>query len=62
MTRVQIPAYTSARADDRVGEVIEIKRFVSRAFRPFKEYDIAVVKLDKSGSTLGVILDDCEVI
>jgi hypothetical protein len=35
---------------------------VSRAFGPFKEYDIAVVKLDKSGSTLGVILDDCEVI
>ena len=55
MTRVQIPAYTDRwMMGDRYGEVVRFKR----------KHDangnvIAVVKLDKSGKTVNVILEDC---
>jgi hypothetical protein len=55
MTRVQIPAYTDRwMMGDRYGEIV--KTIKSRIG---KEYTIAHVKLDKSGKTVRVVLDDC---
>lgn len=63
MTRVQIPAYTDDwMKGDRYGEIVKTSKITSRAFRPFKEYELAHVKLDVSGKTVRVILDDCEVV
>jgi hypothetical protein len=71
MTRVQIPAYTDRwMMGDRYGEIVKvIKRgkingraaiLHSGAWRVIGE--IAHVKLDKSGKTVRVILNDCEVV
>lgn len=70
MIRVQIPAYTDHwMKGDRFGEIVSIlKRWdhypdkdgvipVERTMR-----HIATVKLDKSGKTVRVLLDDCEVL
>ena len=58
--RVQIPAYTDRwMMGDRYGEVVKmVTRRTEIASRKF----IAHVKLDKSGKTVRVILDDCEVL
>lgn len=58
--RVQIPPYTDRwMMGDRYGEVV--KTFISRT--PGTRGDtVAVVKLDKSGKTIRVILDDCVVV
>ena len=57
-TRVQIPAYTDRwMMGDRYGEVLEISP--TRAHRNGISREVAVVKLDKSGKTVRVILDDC---
>jgi len=70
MTRVQIPVYTDRwMMGDRYGEVVKVTRqwehhpgpnslSVARRTGP----EIASVKLDKSGKTVRVILDDCEVV
>jgi hypothetical protein len=76
MTRVQIPAYTDRwMMGDRYGEIIRISRFrraskgagvraalLTSARHSGDGVEIAVVKLDKSGKTVRVILDDCEVL
>lgn len=58
--RVQIPAYTDRwMMGDRYGEVVK----VTKSRKPgTRGEDIAHVKLDKSGKTYRVILDDCEVL
>jgi hypothetical protein len=62
MTRVQIPAYTDRwMMGDRYGEIV--KTTMSKPGNGAKDYvPIAHVKLDKSGKTVKVILDDCTVI
>ena len=58
-TRVQIPAYTDRwMMGDRYGEIIKVSkgRMDSDEIRPT---EIAHVKLDISGKTVRVILDDC---
>jgi hypothetical protein len=73
MTRVQIPAYTDHwMMGDRFGELVKVRR--SRAATARSRilstvradsdgtYEIAHVKLDKSGKTVRVILADCEVV
>lgn len=62
MMRVQIPAYTDRwMMGDRFGEVVKtsIRHVPGRT-----EWDqtVAHVKLDVSGKTVKVILDDCEVV
>jgi len=65
--RVQTPAYTDRwMMGDRYGEV---SRITTKHLLPghpewprYKVQDIAHVKLDKSGKTVRVILDDCEVL
>ena len=59
--RVQIPAYSGDRwmRGDQYGEVIKI---TEHAHPDGWEYEIAHVKLDKSGKTVRVILDDCKVL
>ena len=70
MTRVQIPAYTDAwMMGDRYGELISVRErwdhypdkdgalAVKRTMR-----EIATVKLDVSGRTVRVLLDDCQVL
>jgi hypothetical protein len=71
MIRVQIPAYTDRwMRGDRYGEI------TSTRLKPRKHLDysapwkrdrndmieVAYVKLDKSGETVRVILDDCTVV
>ena len=68
--RVQIPAYTDRwMMGDRYGEVVkiaparlsnEVRTKVLSSCRDAKE--IAHVKLDKSGKTVRVLLDDCTVV
>jgi hypothetical protein len=64
--RVQIPAYTDRwMMGDRFGEILKIS--MSRpgvaTERGIKEpVEIAHVRLDKSGKTVRVILNDCEVL
>ena len=69
--RVQIPAYTDRwMMGDRFGEVVKTSRMrpanAVRASlltrRPHVDHEIAHVKLDKSGKTVRVILDDCTVV
>jgi hypothetical protein len=61
--RVQIPAYTDRwMMGDRYGE---IRRTWSSSVLHNGDYatlDIAMVKLDKSGKTVRVVLADCEVL
>ena len=61
--RVQIPAYTDRwMMGDRYGEITKTY-FQRNALAPDNEpREIAVVKLDKSGKTVRVILTDCTVI
>jgi hypothetical protein len=72
-TRVQIPAYTDRwMMGDRYGEVVKTSkktRPMPGSYTPgkdmpskFEPYTLAHVKLDKSGKTVRVILDDCEVL
>ena len=68
-TRVQIPAYTDRwMMGDRFGEIVKVgKRFLARHHRSPRRNDdgpveIATVKLDKSGKTVRVVLDDCQVL
>jgi len=60
--RVQIPAYTDRwMMGDRFGEIVKVtKNRKSMAAKVGEE--IAHVKLDKSGKTVKVILDDCTVV
>lgn len=67
-TRVQIPAYTDRwMMGDRYGTIVRIKKaHPANAVRAsllkkhrWTETDIAHVKLDKSGKTVRVYLDDC---
>jgi hypothetical protein len=61
--RVQIPYYHDMwMKGDRWGDVISTSKITSRAFKPHKEYELADVKLDKSGDTVRVLLDDCTVV
>jgi len=58
--RVQIPAYTDRwMMGDRYGEVVKV---TEHQHQDGWEYEIARVKLDKSGKTVKVILADCEVV
>ena len=51
--RVQIPAYTDRwMMGDRYGDVVKITQVEQAS-------DIAHVKLDKSGKTVRVVLNDC---
>jgi len=60
--RVQIPAYTDRwMMGDRFGEVVKITRRNIRETRD-DDREVAHVKLDKSGKTVRVILDDCTVV
>ena len=59
--RVQIPAYTERwMRGDRYGAVVR----VTKTSVPIngERRDVAVVKLDKSGKTTRVLLDDCTVV
>jgi hypothetical protein len=65
-TRVQIPAYTDAwMRGDRYGEIVKITKHSERyvgveSSRKITEnYELAHVRLDKSGKTMKFILDDC---
>jgi len=70
--RVQIPAYTDRwMMGDRYGAVVRVsRRRPKHAVRAalltanpwMRDREIAHVKLDKSGKTIRVILDDCEVV
>lgn len=70
--RVQIPAYTDRwMMGDRFGEIVKVSRQRPRhAVRAAlltrhphaKGQEIAHVRLDKSGKTIRVILDDCQVV
>jgi len=64
--RVQIPAYTDRwMMGDRYGYVIKTTRHKERYIgvpssrSRSDEYEVAHVKLDKSGKTVKVILADC---
>ena len=68
-TRVQIPAYTDHwMKGDRYGELVKTSQQkatgVGRMLLSNTSgmLDIAHVKLDKSGKTVSVLMDDCEVI
>lgn len=64
--RVQIPAYTDRwMMGDRYGEVVKTTRrpvHVAGKADSFALREVAHVKLDKSGKTVKVILDDCVVV
>ena len=67
--RVQIPAYTDRwMMGDRYGDVIKIvkhkERYVGVPSSRTKSdtYEVAHIKLDKSGKTMKFILADCEVL
>jgi hypothetical protein len=69
MTRVQIPAYTTAwMKGDRFGNVVKVTRHSERyvgvpSHRPKHDtYELAHVLLDKSNRLVKVILADCEVL
>jgi len=61
--RVQIPAYTDRwMMGDRYGELVKVtKQWKHRENEPGKVsiFEVAHVKLDKSGKTVRVVLDDC---
>ncbi len=53
--RMQIPAYTDRwMMGDRYGDLIRVS-----TSRTCDRFQIAHIKLDKSGKTVRVILDDC---
>jgi hypothetical protein len=57
--RVQIPAYTDRwMMGDRFGEVVKVTKR-HKTLEMTDLVDIAHVKLDKSGKTVRVLLDDC---
>lgn len=62
--RVQIPAYTDRwMMGDRYGELVKVtKRWKHRDNEPGKVdiYDVAHVKLDKSGKILKFVFNDCQ--
>jgi hypothetical protein len=63
-TRVQIPAYLDRwMMGDRYGEIVRITRRKGAAKRGAEDpsYEVAHVKLDKSGKTIPVMLRDCTV-
>lgn len=61
--RVQIPVYTDRwMRGDRFGDVIKTKRWRPKLLDAAREQDIAYVKLDISGKTIRVWLDDCTVV
>lgn len=64
VTRVQIPAYCDRwMMGDRFGEIVKITkahRAKRRDPRETEEYEVAHVKLDKSGKIARVVLDDCD--
>lgn len=61
LTRVEIPAYTDRwMMGDRFGEIV--KTYTSRKLIDGVIRRIAIVKLDKSGKTVRVILDDCRIV
>jgi hypothetical protein len=66
MTRVRIPAYTDRfMMGDAYGEIVKVtkrkERYVGVPSSRSRTdaYEIAHVKLDKSGKTMKFILDDC---
>ena len=68
-TRVQIPAYTDAwMRGDRYGEIVKITKHreryvgVESSRKIIENYELAHVRLDKSGKTMKFILDDCTVL
>jgi len=70
MSRVQIPAYTDRwMMGDRFGEIVKIthrkgegKRIAPNTVIAGPLVEIAHVKLDKSGKTIKVVLEDCTII
>jgi hypothetical protein len=65
--RVQIPAYTDRwMMGDRYGEVLKVtlvrKNRQVAGDSGFALREVAHVKLDKSGKTVRVLLDDCTVV
>lgn len=57
--RVQIPAYTDRwMMGDRYGEVVKVTRSTKRDTWGDR-YELAHVRLDKSGKTVRVIYADC---
>ena len=60
--RVQIPAYTDRwMQGDRYGVIVKVTKKTVSNGKPdgFVLREIAHVKLDKSGKTTKVVLDDC---
>jgi len=61
--RVQIPAYTDHwMKGDRYGDVLRVYRkpvAVHGKANTFALREVASVRLDKSGKTIKVVLDDC---
>lgn len=65
MIRVEIPAYTDRwMMGDRVGTIISKPKLVAITadHKRRETVDMVDVRLDKSGKTVRVILDDCTVI
>jgi len=72
MQRVEIPAYTDRwMMGDRYGALVKVTRMRTRMTNAVRaslltnraiDKEIAHVKLDKSGKTVRVWLDDCRVI
>jgi hypothetical protein len=66
--RVQIPAYTDRWImGDRYGEIVKIVKGRKSTRKTLGEAacrreEVAHVKLDQSGRTVRVILDDCEIL
>jgi hypothetical protein len=64
-TRVQIPAYLDRwMMGDRYGEIVKTYKRKGRAKngREDPSYDVALVRLDKSGKTIPVMLADCQIV
>ena len=69
-TRVQIPAYTDRwMMGDRFGDLVKVTKRKAGSvgvraaiMAGHGATEIAHVKLDKSGKTIRVILDDCKVV
>ncbi len=72
MTRVQIPAYTDHwMKGDRFGEIVKftksrkptsVRAGLLTRYQNEQPHTIAHVKLDKSGKTVRVMLNDCEIV
>ena len=63
MTRVQIPAYHDAwMMGDRYGEVVEQLTSRIKGMNRRASVEIVKVRLDKSGKTIRVRLDDCTIV